>query len=144
VNVASKTENCFCYFTIFVIIAVFNYQKMKRDITSAADVELLISTFYSKVRQDDFIANHFSAVDWQHHTPVIVNFWRMILLGDQSYVGNPFAKHVHMKLEKRDFDRWLSLFTSTVDELFEGQKAEEAKQRAVSIAGIFQHKMRIT
>ena len=49
-----------------------------------------------------------------------------------------------MKLEKQDFDRWLSLFTTTVDELFEGQKAEEAKQRAVSIAGIFQYKMNIT
>ena len=117
---------------------------MKRDIASAADVELLITAFYSKVRVDNIIAHHFNAVDWEHHTPVIINFWRMILLGDQSYIGNPFLKHVHMKLEKQDFDRWLSLFTTTVDELFEGQKAEEAKQRAVSIAGIFQHKMNIT
>jgi hypothetical protein len=33
------------------------------------------------------------------------------------------------------------LFTSTVDELFEGPKAEEAKQRATSIAGVMAHRV---
>jgi hemoglobin len=117
---------------------------MKPDIRSKEDIELLITTFYSKVKEDEVLAHHFAAIDWQHHTPVIINFWTMILLGNQSYVGNPLLKHLSMKLNKHDFERWLLLFTSTVNELFEGDKAEEAKQRAHSIAGIFQHKMNIS
>jgi hemoglobin len=116
---------------------------MKSDILSKPDVAILISNFYAKVREDSVLAPHFASVDWDHHTPIIVNFWTMILLGEQSYIGNPLGKHLHMKLSKREFDRWLMLFTNTVDELFAGEKAEEAKQRAISIAGIFQYKMNI-
>lgn len=117
---------------------------MKTDIRSREDIALLITNFYSKVREDELLAPHFATVDWMHHTPIIINFWTMILLGEQSYLGNPLSKHLHMKLEKRDFERWLLLFKTTIDELFKGEKAEEAKQRAVSIAGIFQYKMNIS
>jgi len=39
------------------------------------------------------------------------------------------------------FQKWLLLFTETVDQLFEGEKAELAKQRATSIATVMQIKM---
>jgi hemoglobin len=39
------------------------------------------------------------------------------------------------------FERWIKLFTTTVDELFEGDKAELAKQRALSIATVMQLKI---
>ena len=113
----------------------------KTDITSKADVELLINKFYEKVRADDQLKTHFADIDWNHHTPVIVDFWNMILLGDQTYKGNPFAKHLRLTLTPTDFQQWLKHFAATVDELFYGEKAEEAKMRAISIAGIFQHKM---
>ncbi len=113
----------------------------RTDIATIEDVERLITSFYTKVRQDKILAPHFAAVDWAHHTPLIVGFWSMILLGTPGYRGNPMAKHLPMKLVKADFDRWLHLFTNTVDELFEGEKAAEAKQRALSIAAMFQFKM---
>ncbi len=37
-------------------------------------------------------------------------------------------------IEPAHLDRWMSLFTSTVDLLFEGPRATRAKQRAQSIA----------
>jgi len=43
-----------------------------------------------------------------------------------------------VKLKAEHFDRWLLLFKSTVDENFDGEKAELAKQRAMSIATIMQ------
>lgn len=116
---------------------------MKPDIRSKDDIALLISTFYSKVKADEVLSHHFAGVDWDHHTPIIINFWAMVLLGDQTYAGNPMVKHLQMKLQKRDFERWLELFTTTIDELFLGEKAAEAKQRATTIAGIFQYKMNI-
>lgn len=64
-----------------------------------------------------------------------------MLLGEQRYTGNPFQKHRTLPIEARHFDQWLKLFIETVDENFEGEKAEEIKMRAQSIARIFQHKM---
>jgi hemoglobin len=113
----------------------------RHDIRTKEDITLLISEFYAKVRKDEQLAPHFSHVDWEHHTPIIIDFWCMILLGDQSYKGNPLARHLQLSLKKDDFDRWLFHFTNTIDENFTGGKAEEAKQRALSIASIFQFKM---
>jgi hemoglobin len=39
------------------------------------------------------------------------------------------------------FNQWTYLFTSTVDELFAGEKAALAKQRAISISTVMQVKI---
>ena len=44
-------------------------------------------------------------------------------------------------MSKAHFDHWLMLFTTTVDDLFEGEKAEQTKQRATSIATVMQIKI---
>ncbi|MEJ7676618.1 MAG: hypothetical protein WKG06_01825 [Segetibacter sp.] len=49
--------------------------------------------------------------------------------------------HHFKKLQRKDFERWLQLFNKTVDDLFEGEKAELAKQRALSIATVMQIKI---
>ncbi len=40
-----------------------------------------------------------------------------------------------------EFTEWLKLFNETVNELFVGEKAEEAKQRAGNIAKLLLHKI---
>jgi hemoglobin len=114
---------------------------MKSDIQTRADLEKLISNFYDKVRRDDFLAPIFANVDWPHHTPIIVDFWSSLLLGDQSYKRNPFQKHVDLAIASSHFSRWLELFHETIDENFEGAKAIEAKERSVNIAALFKHKL---
>lgn len=111
------------------------------DIVVRDDVKKLVDTFYDKVRADALIGPLFSHVDWPHHLPIMYNFWSSMLLGDQSYRGNPLQKHLPLPLQRDHFDRWLKLFTETVEENFSGDKAEEVKMRARSIAGIFQVKM---
>ena len=53
--------------------------------------------------------------------------------------------HTHLNkltpLTKEHFERWLQLFTGTVDELFEGNKAMIAKEKALSIATIMEIKI---
>ncbi len=117
---------------------------MKNDITSREDIQLLVDRFYDQVRVDPLIGPIFSHVDWPHHLPIMYNFWSSMLLGDRSYAGNPFQKHLPLSLEGQHFDRWLELFQKTVDEHFDGERAEEVKMRARSIAGIFQARMGIT
>jgi len=114
---------------------------MKSDITTREDIIKLVDTFYSKVQGDNLLGPVFSHVNWPHHLPIMYSFWSSMLLGEQSYRGNPFQKHLPLPIQSDHFDQWLQLFTQTVDELYEGEKAEEIKMRAQNIAGIFQMRM---
>ena len=111
------------------------------DITERKDIEQLVTRFYEKVQADPLLAPSFSHVDWVKHLPIMHSFWASMMLGEYSYQGNPFQKHVNLPIKQEHFSQWLVLFTETVDEYFEGEKAEEIKERALSIARIFQHKM---
>ena len=46
-----------------------------------------------------------------------------------------------MPLEQKHFDTWLGLWRKTVDSLFTGEKAEEAKWRADKMAIMFLSKL---
>lgn len=118
---------------------------MLRDISSTSDVHHLIAAFYAKARYDRKLAHFFTHVDWEHHTPRIEAFWNSILFGTPGYVGDPMSAHVQVNrrtpMLDEHFKRWVELFTGAVDELFAGPKAEEAKQRAGSIAGVMAYKV---
>lgn len=109
----------------------------KEDISSREDIKLLVDTFYEQVKQDDIIGHIFNNIigeDWSHHLPLMYQFWEMVLLGKEGYAGNPVRKHVEVDqkttLAEEHYDRWLLLWNTTVDSLFVGDKAEEAKKRA--------------
>ncbi|SDM24895.1 hemoglobin [Catalinimonas alkaloidigena] len=114
------------------------------DIQTRADIERMVQTFYGKVNEDGVLApifNGVAAVDWEHHLPVMYQFWASMLLGERSYQGNPFRKHVPLPINALHFARWLNLFHATIDELFAGPVADEAKQRATHIGRVFQFKL---
>jgi hemoglobin len=121
---------------------------MKPDITTRTDVELLVNTFYEKVNDNRTLSpifNEVAKVDWPHHLPKMYSFWSSLLLGEQSYTGNPMVKHIDLSrqtdMTEVQFSTWLLLFNETVNELFVGEKAEEAKSRAANIARLMQHKI---
>ena len=66
------------------------------------------------------------------------SFWASVLLGEHSFSGNPMQKHIQIskltKMSEHEFLEWLKLFNETTNELFEGEKAEDAKTRAENIA----------
>lgn len=111
---------------------------MKTDIETRADIEKLLSAFYETATSDAEIGHHFAHLDLETHLPVIVDFWGKVLFGKQSYFGNPFLVHqqLHAKfpLKLEHFRRWFELFSTTVDKLFVGKQAENAKLRAKMIA----------
>lgn len=114
------------------------------DLQSEADVRHLVDTFYEKVNADDILSpvfNDFAKVDWDHHLPRMYGFWNSVLFARGDYKGNPFMKHIPLPVGKDHFERWLALFVANMDEHFEGPMAEDAKQRARSIAHIFQNKL---
>jgi hemoglobin len=114
------------------------------DIETRADCERLVRAFYSNALEDPIIGYIFTDVaklDLDAHVPVIASFWETILLGARSYGGGAFRPHaaIHAKspLQRGHFERWLALWRETVDELFEGPRAELAKRHAERVAGAF-------
>jgi len=119
-----------------------------KDIENEADVTLLVRRFYHKVLQDDVLSPFFQhAINhhWDKHLEVMDRFWNNILFYTGGYFGNPLQAHQslhHFKsLSAAAFERWLQLFNATVDELYTGEKASLAKQRAYSIATVMQMKI---
>jgi len=110
----------------------------KKDIKSKEDVFLLVSTFYKKVRKDDVLGPFFNDVikDWDEHLERLTIFWESSLFLKTRYTGNPLEVHVKVDKEKNHaitelhFGLWLNLWFQTIDELFEGDYAENAKRRA--------------
>lgn len=121
---------------------------MKNDITNKPDIELLVNTFYDKVKTNKIIGhifNYVAKVDWEHHLPKMYSFGASLLLGKHSFSGNPMQKLIALSklttMSEVEFSEWFSLFIQTTDELFEGEKAEEAKTRAANIARLMLHKI---
>jgi len=111
-----------------------------KDIASKADIELLIHTFYSKLLQNEGMQKVFEGLNFEAHIPQIVHFWSFVLLDEPGYRTNVFDKHLRLPIQLPQFDQWLATFTSTVDELFVGEKAEMAKQRATVLSFTFKSK----
>lgn len=121
---------------------------MKKDITERNDIEILINCFYEKVKANEiigFIFNDVANVDWEKHLPRMYSFWASLLLGENSFTGNPMIKHIALnkltRLTNHEFSEWLRLFNQTTDELFKGEKAEEAKLKASNIARLMLYKI---
>jgi hemoglobin len=119
---------------------------MRPDITSRADIIRLVDTFYDRVRADDVLGAIFdevARVNWNEHLPKMYDFWQQVLFGTSAFKGNPLAVHRALArqtaLADREFGRWVDLFHRTVDDLFSGVMAEEAKLRASRIRTVMQY-----
>lgn len=118
------------------------------DIKDSSDIKILVDRFYDKVNQDEILSpifNEIMQVDWATHLPIMYQFWGSLLLGEQSYSGNPMQKHIEISktvpLGEKEFARWLLLFNQNIDEHFKGPKAAEAKLRAANIARLMEFKV---
>ncbi len=124
---------------------------MDQDISNRSDVELLVDTFYGKVMTNETIGFIFSdvvGIDWSKHLPKMYDFWSSLLFGERNYSGNPMRVHVSLskltEMDTNQFNEWLRLFNETIEVLFEGEKAEEAKSRASKIASLMKAKIRLS
>ena len=117
---------------------------IKKDISNRADIELLVNTFYEKVRKHPVIAPFFNEVieDWDEHLSKLADFWQANLFMERSFKGNPMKAHIAVderfgnNIEQSHFGHWLELWFLTLDELFEGSNQVLAKERARNMAHI--------
>ena len=121
---------------------------MKPDIQTRADIIRLVDTFYQQVLIDETIGYIFTDVvkiQVEEHMPVMYDFWCSVLLREQSYQGNVMLKHIalnrRVSLTEAHFDRWVFLWNSTIQSLFEGPVVEEAKRRVDAMKQLMMFKV---
>lgn len=121
---------------------------MKSDIQNRDDIIQLINTFYGKLLDDSEMNKIFSetiGIQLSTHLPIMYDFWESVLFQVGKYKNNTLEVHVELhqqyRLKEVHFKTWLGLFNQTVEELFEGTKATQAKERAHSIATIIKMKI---
>lgn len=121
---------------------------MKKDIETRKELEDFLWAFYKKAFADELIGRFFIEVvplDLDTHVPLIANFWESVAFNKPSYRKNVMEVHQHIhhlsKIKKEHLDRWVKIFTETLDENFEGSRTELMKQRARSIATLMDIKL---
>lgn len=110
----------------------------KKDIKTREDVFLLVSSFYEKVKKDEVLGPFFNDVihDWNEHLDRLTTFWESSLFLKTKYIGDPLKAHIKVdksnnnSISEYHFGLWLNLWFQTIDELFEGDYAQNAKHRA--------------
>jgi len=113
---------------------------MKKDIENREDIDLLMRVFYQRAMADETIGYIFTDVaklDLKHHLPIIGDFWETLLFQTRVYQKhgrNPLMVHGELNVKEpllpKHFERWLEIFTETVDELFYGERSDFLKMRA--------------
>jgi len=116
---------------------------IKEDIKTESDIKALIYAFYTKVRNDEFLAPVFNKIikeeDWDEHLDTMCRFWSTMVLYTRTYNADPMTKHLPLSIENVHFIKWISLFQETVDEYFMGKVANDTKETAENIGKLIRN-----
>jgi hemoglobin len=115
-----------------------------REITNKDDINLLVNTFYTAIREDELLGpifnSHIETDAWPAHLDKLTNFWETALFGIPSFKGNPTGAHrkvdanLNHSISPEHFNQWLGLWHKTIDSLFEGHVANRAKEASIRMA----------
>lgn len=117
---------------------------MKKTIENREDISRLVHSFYGKIRKDDILGpifnGHIVEDEWPIHLSKLTDFWETNLFNVPKFRGRPARKHMNVDanlgytIEQGHFEHWLYLWFQTVDELYEGELANQAKTSAQKMA----------
>lgn len=111
-----------------------------KKIESRQDIENLVNSFYTKIREDELLGPifnaHISDDKWPEHLIKLADFWETNLFGVPRFKGSPSQKHINVDrnlnytIEQVHFGKWLQLWFETIDEFYTGDYAQRAKDAA--------------
>lgn len=115
-----------------------------KQIENRNDISVLVNLFYSRIRKDELLGpifnSHIADDKWTEHLEKLTDFWETNLFGITKFKGSPTQKHINVdknlnySIEQKHFGRWLQIWFQTIDELFEGEYADKAKNAARKMA----------
>lgn len=113
-------------------------------IKNKEDVYLLVNIFYKKIKKDPLLGPIFKKNihpnEWDNHIKKLTDFWVTCLFGIAEYKGNPVKKHLKVdnsidnQLDQKHFGRWLYLWYTTIDSIYNCPLSQRAKYMARNIA----------
>ncbi len=122
---------------------------LRPDLDSPEQIAAFVDRFYERLLADPQLRPIFidaAGIDLPTHLPRIRAYWRKMLLGDPGYRRHTMAVHrrVHARrpFTALDFERWLALFTATLDAHYAGPVTERARRLATRIAANMQTGLR--
>lgn len=96
-------------------------------------ISVLVDRFYARVRSDAIIGPVFAEriSGWPPHLERMKAFWSSVMLTSGRYKGRPAVVHAMVPgIRPWMFARWLALFESTLNDLFEPDIAAAFMLRA--------------
>ena len=116
-----------------------------QDIKSREDIAQLVHSFYGKVKKDEMLGPIFmsritTSKEWEEHESKLTDFWETTLHFKAIYKGNPVTVHNEVdkkenyKIDHGHFGRWQLLWIANINEQFEGDVAQMAKNKARNMA----------
>jgi hemoglobin len=130
--------------------AVEQRTTMNPDIQTRADLDRLTHRFFEQLLDQATFSQFFfevANVKLGEHLKRFTDFWESALFKTGGYNSDMMVFHMDldnmMRIEKDHFEQWLSTFNATVDDLFEGEKANEIKEKARAIAIVLEMKINL-
>lgn len=113
-----------------------------RDLDTLVEIVELVTRQYADVVQDELLAPYFTFgpdhLDWQAHIGSVADYWEHVVLLAPDYDIDVLEGHRHLHdhhaFTPELFDRWLQIFTDTVDGGWNGPRASLAKKRATGMS----------
>ncbi|GEO06241.1 hypothetical protein AAE02nite_39050 [Adhaeribacter aerolatus] len=115
----------------------------KKDIASAADIQLLVDAYYQKLKSQPYLLALFedlSSRDWNQHLFQMKSFWQSVVLKSASFTGHPLILHAFLPAHQAQVREWVHLFHEAVEEHFKGPTAAATKNFAEQLVRIFSYK----
>ena len=116
----------------------------KPELLTIDDIKKLVDAFYEHIKNNSLLSPIFNERikdKWPLHLEKMYRFWQTVLLEEHTYFGSPFLPHAQLPIDHEHFHEWMALFINTVNELFTGEKANEAIWRAGKMAEMFEYKI---
>lgn len=111
---------------------------MSHDGITEESLTALVDAFYARVREDALIGPVFNDAirDWPEHLHKLQAFWSSVMLTSGRYKGRPLPAHVKHadRINSASFERWLSIWTQTTDQMLDPDSAAAMQDKAGRIA----------
>ncbi len=88
------------------------------------EIARLVERFYAVAREDPQLGPVFErhVTDWDEHLTKMRDFWSGAIYRTGRYAGRPLEVHRNIpEIEGEHFDRWLALWTRTVEQVVESE-----------------------
>lgn len=101
---------------------------MKSDISQSVDVKRLVDTFYERAGSDTLLSPVFSDKTYfSAHRTFLYMYWESTLLMRRANRDADFPVHIEAMFTPQHFIWWITIFLTTIDDMYSGPNAEKAK-----------------